>query len=136
MAKTMGAFRGDRLKEVRRRRGFTQDELAARLSELRAVDWTESGDPPTITQQLVSWWETGRNEPSSELALLIARTLEESLDYLYGLTEKPGEYVIPAIPDNPLWERLVWAVSKGHVIEAFETLTALTKGEDNSGVTR
>ena len=63
----------DALAQLRRERGLTQEELAARLY---------------ITRQAVSRWETGATEPSIDMIKLIARELEVPVMQLLDMPER------------------------------------------------
>lgn len=132
----MGAFRGDRLQALRKQYQFSQDALADALNQRRIEEWHGDGEPSSITQQLVSWWETGRNEPSIENAVLIARVLQTTLDYLFGLVEGPSERFIPTVPDDPMWQKLALAARRGNVAEALEALAGITKNTNQPRVAR
>lgn len=64
---------GERLREIRRARGFTQREFAERLS---------------ISFQSVSKWENGSNFPSVSMIPSIASILKVSCDHLIGYEDK------------------------------------------------
>lgn len=64
---------GTRLKTARTNSGFTQRQVAERLS---------------ITERAYRSWEGGDREPSIEKLILITRTLNVSADYLLGLTDE------------------------------------------------
>ncbi len=57
----------ENLKNVRKERGITQEQLAELLS---------------VSRQAVSRWESGSGYPETEKLLVIARELDVSLDYL------------------------------------------------------
>ena len=59
----------EKLCELRRKNGMTQDEMAARL---------------IVTRQAVSRWETGETNPSVDTLIVISQTFEVSIDYLLG----------------------------------------------------
>src|SRR5262245_62784274 len=65
----MDEYRSDRLRGVRETNGLTQAELAERAG---------------VSRQLVSAVEAGRNTPSVEGALRIARALGTSVEELFG----------------------------------------------------
>ena len=67
-------FRGDRLKQVRESRGFTQNKLA----ELAGTDNVQ-----------LSRYENGKVEPSLKMLALLAENLDVSTDYLLGLSDDP-----------------------------------------------
>ena len=57
------------LKALRTAKGWSQAELAGRLS---------------ITQQAVASWESGRTEPSHSMLVRLCQELNTSVDYLLG----------------------------------------------------
>lgn len=58
---------GQRLKELRQRRGWSQDELAKKVG---------------VQQKQISSYERGANTPSGEIFIALADAFEVSLDYL------------------------------------------------------
>lgn len=65
----------ENLKAVRKQKGISQEELAARLD---------------VSRQTISRWETGDYYPETEKLLLLATILEVSLDALmYGESKQP-----------------------------------------------
>lgn len=63
----------DRIKDARKRAGYTQKELARVLS---------------VKPATVSAWEVGRNEPSIEMMKRIADVLGVTFEYLAGIATK------------------------------------------------
>ncbi len=61
---------GDKLIEIRKKRGLSQEKL---------------GEIVDIDKRLISRYETGKNVPSIEVAKKFAVALSVSLDYLMGL---------------------------------------------------
>ena len=57
----------DQIKEIRKKEGLTQEELALKLS---------------VTRQAVSNWETGKNLPDIEILINISSVFNISLDQL------------------------------------------------------
>ena len=57
----------DQIKEIRKKEGLTQEELALKLS---------------VTRQAVSNWETGKNLPDIEILINISGVFNISLDQL------------------------------------------------------
>lgn len=115
MVQRMGAFRGDRLALARKKRGLSQDRLAEILND---------------TQQHISMWESGRNEPDSENIVRLATALGVSTDYLLGVVSDPDERLTDVVTQSELKNRLLWAIDKGLITETLETLTLLTKGSN------
>ena len=64
---------GQRLKEIRKRNGLTQDAMAERLH---------------VTRQAVSNWENDNIQPSIDMLVKIAGFFSVSTDYLLGLENK------------------------------------------------
>lgn len=62
----------ERLKEVRKEKGWTQKQLAAAIN---------------TTDDSIYSWEKGRSEPSIELLHKLCKVLEVSADYLIGLID-------------------------------------------------
>ena len=60
---------GKRLKALREEKGFTQKDLAEKLS---------------LTPKAISFYELGAREPSSEALISMAKILGTSTDYLLG----------------------------------------------------
>ena len=80
---------GERLLDLRKDEGLTQDELAAILK---------------INKHSVSSYERGKSEPPDDIKVLIAKHFNVSLDYLMGLIDEPLSYErgknTIRIPDN------------------------------------
>lgn len=68
---------GERLQELRKDKGWTQKDLAAKLS----LSW--------IT---ISSYETGQSMPNSDTLRNIAVCFDVSLDYLFDLIDHPVSY--------------------------------------------
>ena len=62
----------ERLKELRKKRGYTQSELAKYMN-MRQGSYTK--------------WETGMTEPRIDSIIPLARILNTTADYLLGLTD-------------------------------------------------
>lgn len=67
---------GDNLKETRKQRNMTQEELAELLN---------------VSRQAISKWESGTGYPETEKLILISRELNISLDYLLNDTANLAE---------------------------------------------
>ena len=67
---------GVRMKELRKKRGWTQQHIAKKLEKKVT---TYSG------------WENSNRLPPTEMVPEIARALECTIDYLYGRTSEPGK---------------------------------------------
>lgn len=68
---------GERLLDLRKEAGLTQDELAKILS---------------INKHSISSYERNKNEPPDEIKMQIAKFFGVSVDYLIGLTPFPEPY--------------------------------------------
>ena len=68
---------GSRLLELRKQKGFTQEQLAEKLN---------------VTNQSVSKWEKDINAPDITLLVELADLLETSVDYLLGRGGNTKEY--------------------------------------------
>ena len=67
-------LRGDRLRQLRISRGFTQEALAERLA---------------LGIRQIHRYERGLSDPSGSIVAKIAKELEVSTDYLLGLSDQP-----------------------------------------------
>jgi len=65
---------GTRLKSLRRERHLNQKEVAAIIG---------------VTKAMVSHYETGKDNPSDNIKIKIARLFNVSLDYLLGVIDEP-----------------------------------------------
>lgn len=63
---------GNNIKTIRKQAGLTQEELALHIG---------------VTPQAVSRWENGTGMPDISLVVPLAKTLNVSADYLFGLEE-------------------------------------------------
>ncbi|MFR6561538.1 MAG: helix-turn-helix domain-containing protein [Eubacterium ventriosum] len=61
---------GNNIKIIRKQIGLTQEELAAHIG---------------VTPQAVSRWENGTGMPNISMVVPLAKTLNVSTDYLFGL---------------------------------------------------
>ena len=68
---------GERLQEIRRDHGDTQQSLATKLR---------------VSKPTVQTWERGQSAPSHEMLVTICRMYEVSADYLLGLTDIDPAY--------------------------------------------
>ena len=67
---------GERLLELRKDAGMTQDDLAAILN---------------INKHSISSYERDKSEPPDAIKIAIARYFDVSVDYLLGLTDNPAQ---------------------------------------------
>lgn len=68
---------GERLSELRKDRGMSQQKLADRLS---------------LTKFTISSYEREKTMPSDEIKVELAKIFNVSLDYLLGLIDEPVPY--------------------------------------------
>lgn len=68
---------GERLYDLRKDKGLSQDELGELLN---------------INKHSISSYERGRSEPPDEIKIILARFFDVSVDYLLGLTDIPNAY--------------------------------------------
>ena len=78
---------GDRIRELRDRRGFKQQELADKIG---------------VSRQVLSNWERGYTQVDSHGVAILAKKLEVSTDYiLYGRdNESPVKQIALALEDD------------------------------------
>lgn len=100
-------FRGDRLRGIRERRGFTQDELAFRLA---------------VGQSQLARYENGRAEPTPEVIARLAGELEVTADYLLGLADDPAGRINEADLSD-IERRLLAAYRRGNWRALFTLLS-------------
>jgi transcriptional regulator with XRE-family HTH domain len=95
----------ERLREVRERRGLSQEDLAKRTG---------------LSASQIFRIETGRSEPSADAVIRIAKELEVSTDYLFGLVDGPTEHL--TIHDlSPMEWKLIQAYRRGDFKELVLT---------------
>lgn len=68
---------GERLADIRKDRGMSQQKLADMLS---------------LTKYAISSYERNKTVPSDDIKIKIAKTLDISIDYLIGLIDEPISY--------------------------------------------
>jgi len=111
---------GERLKEIRESRGLTQDDLAQRTG---------------IHKQQIYKIEAGINDnPSSDSLTALSKELGVTVDYLLGLVDQPMGHLEEAAL-SPMEHKLIQALRNGLITEAFEALTAISKGINQSNIT-
>ena len=69
---------GLRLKQLRKDRGLTQKEVASILN---------------VNPNMISWYETNVNMPSTEKCQELAILYHTSLDYLFNIADRANIYV-------------------------------------------
>lgn len=74
----------ERLRQARQAKGWTLDELAARLI-------------PPVTRGTVSHWEAGRSAPKRDNLMQLARIFGVSAAWLHGETDEGGPQAAPVM---------------------------------------
>ncbi|HRE48808.1 MAG TPA: helix-turn-helix transcriptional regulator [Aggregatilineales bacterium] len=90
-------MRGDRLKEVRQKRGLSQRELALRCG---------------LGEQQIWRYENGETDPAGEIIMRIAKEIEVTADYLLGIVDDPQGRLSVSDLTTAEW-RLVQAYRNG-----------------------
>ncbi len=101
---------GERLYELRKNAGLTQDALSSVLN---------------INKHSISSYERNKSEPSDDLKILIANYFQVSVDYLLGLTDIPQPYkpfhnVMILPPDFPDDARLELHLYADYLAQNYE----------------
>lgn len=63
---------GDRIKELRKEKNFSQSQLARRIG---------------VSQKAVDYWELGTNEPKASYIVKLAELFKVSADFLLGIDD-------------------------------------------------
>lgn len=72
LIKYFGMKIGDRIKELRKEKNFSQSQLAHRIG---------------VSQKAVDYWELGTNEPKASYIVKLAELFEVSADFLLGIDD-------------------------------------------------
>lgn len=112
-------MRGDRLRDIRKSRQLTQEELAKLVG---------------VSGQQIYRYESGENIPNSDVLTRLAQELSVSTDYLLGLVNEPTAHLTEE-ELSPMERRLLQAVRNGSIRELFKTLAALSDNDDQPPVT-
>jgi transcriptional regulator with XRE-family HTH domain len=111
-------LRGDRLRELRQRRDYTQEELAEILD---------------LGIRQIHRYESGETDPSGDIVARIAKLLGVTTDYLLGLVDEPDAHFSER-DYSPMERKLITAVRKGRIVEALKTITTMSESIDESDV--
>ena len=111
-------MRGDRLKEIRELRQLSQRELASLCGMGEKQIWR---------------YENDESNPSSDHVAKIARELRVTTDYLLGVTDDPNANLTED-DLSPMERKLIAAVRNGSIVEALETITGISKFENQPDV--
>ena len=107
-------MRGSRLREVRELRQMTQHELAVICG---------------LSDKQIGRYENGESDATGDYIEKISRALGVTADYLLGLVDKPDQHLTEE-GLSPIERKLILAVRQGLIVEALETVTAISKGND------
>lgn len=95
----------ERIKELRQKCGYTQEELSSLVN---------------IGSRQIWRYENGETSPDSETLLLIAKALATSSDYLLGLTDDPKPYGHNSLSAQE--EKIISAFRRGEKFEAIKEI--------------
>lgn len=112
-------MRGDRLREIRAKRGLSQRELAQRCD---------------LGEQQIWRYENNETDPSGAIVMRIAKELEITTDYLLGLVDEPTDHLSTNDLTPAEW-RLVQAYRNGdlgHLLDMAKHLAAQSSSEDKA----
>ncbi len=115
---------GERLRQIRKEQGFTQDELAELLG---------------TSKQILSRYELGQRSPKIEQVQKYAEKLKLSVDYLLGDTETEAVYTdICSIKDGKPFYKIFIDITaeKGLDISGIVRVTGLTDRQVRTIITR
>jgi transcriptional regulator with XRE-family HTH domain len=99
-------LRGDRLRALRERKGFTHSELAEQLN---------------LGVRQIARYESEETDPSGEIVGRIAQVFNVSSDYLLGLTDDPSPHFrVDNLTDQE--RRILTALRRGETVEAMRAL--------------
>lgn len=107
-------LRGHRLRELRRKLGYTQEDLAERLN---------------VNIRQIHRYETGESDPLADVVARMASIFQVSTDYLLGLTDDPTAELTEE-DLTPMERKVIMAVRQGLIVEAYQTLATFHKRED------
>ena len=129
MAHMMHEFQPQRLRELRKTKGWSGQKLADMLNEL-AADTSEAGDTEReVSQQYVSRWENGKRVPNSKSLSRLAKVFNVSPGYFFGVTD-PQTESRSQVARNTLLETLYRAFLEGDERKQAEAVAALKKLDD------
>lgn len=105
-------FNKYRLKELRTKRGLTQETLAEKLN---------------TTKGTISNYENGHSSPDGTMLTMLADALNTTSDYLLGRTQDPAPIGIDSEMDAEMSELLETLRRKGAELEATAILRTASK---------
>ena len=108
---------GERLRNIREQRGYTQDELAELLD---------------VGQQQIHRWEANKSDPSTDAIAGLAKILDVTTDYLLGIVDAPDERLqAKEFALDPDEKKVVQAIRNGNFSMLFQTLAKLVKSHNS-----
>lgn len=96
-----------RLRAARERQGLNQTELGRLIG---------------VEQQQINRWESGRNVPNIETAVILARALEVTSDYLLGLVDSFTGRAEIEDSLTPEERRVLNAMRRGDKVDAIKVI--------------
>ena len=84
----------ERLKEMRIKRGYTQEHMAKALGKLLKTGPYADRKKYNISHQSYGMWETGKVLPSAEIVSALARILDVTSDYLLSLVDDENSMLL------------------------------------------
>jgi transcriptional regulator with XRE-family HTH domain len=108
-------MRGDRLRQLRERAGYSQYELAERLK---------------THQTQIRRWETNAVVPNSDTLTTLAKFFNVSADYLLGLTDTPRGVIKPDDLTNEE-QSLIYHLRSGQLNEVMNALAAVASRRES-----
>ena len=109
---------GQRLRQARERRGFTQEEVGQIIGK---------------THTAISFYEAGKRNPTPAELAVVAKMLAVSTDYLMGLTDDPrtaNQRIEDAVTDDPkmneFWQTYHGSAEVRLMLRSISDLTPAT----------
>lgn len=68
-------------------------EIFKRLRAERKIGQKDLAEKLGVSKGVISFWETGRNEPTAIMLIKISRFFNVSVDYLLGLEDDLGNKI-------------------------------------------
>jgi transcriptional regulator with XRE-family HTH domain len=100
-------MRGDRLRSLRNKQGYTQEELSVLVN---------------IGSRQIWRYENGETSPDGDTLGSIAKVLSTSADYLLGLTDDPTPNNEVLVQLSSTERAIIAALRRGEKYEAIKTI--------------
>lgn len=104
---------GDRLKELRKERNLTQEDIANMFS---------------VTKNAVYSWEVGKSQPSIEIIKQLAQYFGVTIDYLLNFTQDDAdnmEKLKTALKEAGMWDYSIDDMSREDFEKAMQIVAML-----------